>query len=105
MAILSYRALALWLLGRPVAALDDAEHAIQNAREIGHAGALLYALFWASLPYFYCGNYLTANALINELVALADEKGVSYWKMAAMVVHGFLFAETKQSGVIVSFGA
>ena len=36
-AILSYRSLALWLLGYPEAALADAERALKHAREIGQA--------------------------------------------------------------------
>ena len=43
-AILSYRSLALWLLGYPEAALADAEHALKDAREIGQAATLMYAL-------------------------------------------------------------
>ena len=49
-AILSYRSLALWLLGYPEAALADADHALKDAREIGQAATLMYALFHASLP-------------------------------------------------------
>ena len=44
MAILSYRSWALWLLGYPEAALADAEHALNDAREIGQAATLMYAL-------------------------------------------------------------
>ena len=33
-----------WLLGYPEAALADAEHALKDAREIGHAATLMYAL-------------------------------------------------------------
>ena len=47
-ATLSQRSLALWMLGYPEAALADAEQAISNAREIGQAATLMYALFWAS---------------------------------------------------------
>ena len=43
-AILSFRSLALWVLGYPEAALADAEHALKDAREIGHAATLMYAL-------------------------------------------------------------
>jgi predicted ATPase/class 3 adenylate cyclase len=96
-AILSYRPLALWLLGYAEAALADAEHALDDAREFGQAATLLYTLFWASLPYFYCGNYLTANAMADELAELADEKGAFYWKLAAMVVRGFLLAQTAKA--------
>jgi hypothetical protein len=27
----------------------------------------------------FCGNYTEASALLNELVALADEKGAAFW--------------------------
>jgi hypothetical protein len=51
-SILSYRSWALWLLGYPGAALADAEQALNDAREIGQAAALLYALFHTSFnPY------------------------------------------------------
>ena len=43
-AILSYRSWALWLLGYPEAALADADHALKDAREIGQAATLMYAL-------------------------------------------------------------
>jgi predicted ATPase len=44
------------------------------------------------LPYFYCGDYVTANALADELVALADEKGAFFWKAFGMMNQGWLFA-------------
>ena len=91
-AALSWRSMALWLLGYPAAALVDADHALKDAREIGQATTSLYALFWASLPYFYCGDYVTANALADELVALADEKGAFFWKAFGMMNQGWLFA-------------
>ena len=50
-AILSYRSLALWLLGYPEAALADADHALKDAREIGQAATLMYALSYASLTH------------------------------------------------------
>ena len=43
-SILSYRSLALWLLGYPEAALADAERALKDAREIGQAATLMFAL-------------------------------------------------------------
>ena len=46
MAILSFRSLALWLLGYPEAALADADQALKDAREIGQAATLMYALSW-----------------------------------------------------------
>ena len=47
-AILSFRSLALWLLGYPEAALADTAQALNDAREIGQAATLMFALFHAS---------------------------------------------------------
>ena len=47
-AISSLRSWGLWLLGYPEAALADASHALKDAREIGQAGTLMYALAFAS---------------------------------------------------------
>ena len=84
-AILSYRSLALWLLGYPEAALADAEHALKDAREIGQAATLMYALRPAPFTHIHCGNYAAANAQSDELVALADEKGALFWKAFGMM--------------------
>ena len=46
-AALSFRSLALWLLGYPEAALADIDHALKDAREIGQAATLMYALVHA----------------------------------------------------------
>jgi predicted ATPase len=40
----------------------------------------------------HCGNYPAASALIDELIALADEKGTPYWKATGTVLRGMLFA-------------
>ena len=96
-AILSFRSLALWLLGYPEAALADADHALNDAREIGQAATLMFALAHASLTYIYCGNYATANALIDELVALADEKGAVFWKAVGMLCQGCVICPDRQS--------
>ena len=50
-ATLSYRSLALWVLGYPEAALADAEHALREAREIGHAATLMHALDHACITH------------------------------------------------------
>ena len=93
-AILSYRSLALWVLGYPEAALADARNAVKDAREIGQAASLMYTLFHASVTQIFSGNYTKANALVDELTALADEKGVLIWKALGLVHKGWLFALT-----------
>jgi Adenylate and Guanylate cyclase catalytic domain len=71
---LGFRSLALWLLGYPVASLADAAEALKEAREIGHAGSLMFAL-WMGFISVLCGDFLAAIAQADELLALAESKG------------------------------
>jgi class 3 adenylate cyclase/predicted ATPase len=93
-AILSYRSMALWLLGYPEAALADTGQALKDARETGHAATLMYALTYTALMNIECGNYAAAKAQLHELVALAEEKGTLQWKALGMTVQGCLLALT-----------
>jgi predicted ATPase len=93
-AIFSYRAWALWSLGYPEAALADTDHALKDAREIGHAATLMVALGYALPTYIYCGDYSAANAHADELAALADEKGAMLWKAVGMLNQGCVSALT-----------
>jgi len=54
---------------------SDAERALKSAREAGQATTLMYALFPASIKHIYCGNYAAVYAQLDELIALADERG------------------------------
>jgi len=91
---LSYRSWALWFLGLPQAAVADTDWALRDARAIGQAASLMYALTHASLTQTFCGNYAIANAITDELVALASEKGTVFWKSQGMALHGQLSALT-----------
>jgi predicted ATPase len=89
MAVLTHRARALWLMGYPEAALADAERGLRDARDVGNAATLMYALAFASRTYNECGKYASARALIEELIALADEKGSSFWKASGILGRSF----------------
>ena len=93
-ATLAFRSLASWMLGYPMAALADTEQAISNAREIGQAATLMYALAVASFVPVLCGSYTTAKALLDELLPLAEDKGTSWWKAFGMMEQGWLLALT-----------
>jgi len=92
MAVLCYRAFALWLLGYPEAAFADADHALKDAREIGQAATLMHALTFTSWTLIHCGNYAAANALLDKLITLADEKGAPLWKALGMMNQGCVMA-------------
>jgi hypothetical protein len=93
-AILSFRSLALWLLGYPKAALADVEHAVRGAREIGQAATLMTTLTLTTFSFIFCGDYATAKTQSDELILLTDEKGGLYWKPLGMMNQGWLLALT-----------
>ena len=69
-----------WLLGYPEAALAGVGQALKEAREIDHALTLMFALVWALNAHFYRGNYATAEALADELVAWQTKKAAPFGK-------------------------
>jgi hypothetical protein len=74
-AALSYRSRALWLLGYSGAALADAEHALSNAREIGQAAPLMYALAVTSFTHILSGSYATANMQSDWVIPPTASQG------------------------------
>jgi predicted ATPase len=78
--ILCYRSYALWLLGYPQAALADVDRAVKEARDIGEAATLMFALVQFSWPYAWTGNDVAAERLLREAIALAEETGATQWK-------------------------
>ena len=96
-AILFQRALPLWMLGYPEAALADCGQAMEDAREIGLATTLMPALLYTSIIHILCGNDAIANRQANELVVLAGEKGSALWKAFGVLLQGVLLALTGRS--------
>jgi predicted ATPase len=93
---LTYRSLALWVLGHPDAALKDAMQAVKDAREIGQAVTLMHALGMPTWTHIICGNYAEAAAHEREVVALADEKDALFWRAQATFSRGWLLAVTNK---------
>jgi predicted ATPase len=94
MAALCFRSWALWMLGYPDAALLDAEQGIQEAREVGQAASLMYALYVTSFTHIFCGKYPAARLIIDELAALADEMRSPFWRAGGHFVQGWLVGLT-----------
>jgi predicted ATPase len=100
-SILSFRSIALWVLGRPEAALTDVNQVIKDAREIGHPPSLMYALAVTSVTQLLLGNYDAAYAQADEAVAVAEEKGAPYWGGWGRTERGCVLALTgKASGAV-----
>jgi predicted ATPase len=96
-SILSDRSWTLWLLGYPETALRDADDALKNAREVGQAATLMFALEFVTTTSTFCGNHAAAAAHAQELVALAKEKGSLMWKAYGMAHHGSALTLTGRS--------
>ena len=88
------RSWALWLLGYPEAALSDAEHALKDAREIGHAGSLMFALAITSRHPYFCGNYATANTHPKNSSLWRTKKAPLLWKAVGKMNEGSILALT-----------
>ena len=89
---LSLRSMTLWVLGYPQAALADANIAVKQARQIGQATTLMYALCCTSIALFQSGNYETTATQLKELMALAEEKNATFWKALGTVLQGSFLA-------------
>ena len=100
-SILSFRSWLLWFLGYPEAALSDANHALEDARNIGQAATLMMALTCTGFTHRLARRYATASLLFDELLALAEEKGAAYWKAVGTVLQGELSALTGRASFAV----
>jgi predicted ATPase len=70
---------------------------LKDAREVGQAATLMFALSDAPFTHIHCGNYAAANAQADEVLALADEKGTLTWKALGMIYQGYVSALTGKS--------
>jgi hypothetical protein len=54
----------------------------------------MFALYAVGGNHAFCGDYTAANTLLDELVALAGERGALYWKALGSAARGWVFALT-----------
>jgi predicted ATPase len=101
MAILGYRSQALWLLGYPEAALADTKNALGDAREIGQAATLMYALERATFTAIHCGDYVAAEKYSDELIALGHERATPIWKALGIIRQGSILSLTGKASEAV----
>jgi class 3 adenylate cyclase/energy-coupling factor transporter ATP-binding protein EcfA2 len=92
-ATLSFRPLALWLLGYPKTALLEADRARVAARETDHIPTLLLALSSTGLTHICCGDDTTAIVHLEECIALAQGKS-PFMKSFAAGQRGCVLAHT-----------
>jgi predicted ATPase len=88
----AWRSHANWQLGYPDAAKADLERALGDAREVGDAGTLLYALMLTTATHWCLGEDSVAKARANEILALAEEKDALFFKAVGAAWLGVSFA-------------
>jgi class 3 adenylate cyclase/predicted ATPase len=93
-ATLTFRPLAQWLLGYPKTALAEIDRGLDAARETDHVPTLLFALCCTAFTHICSRDYAVANAHIDQCVALAEEKGVPFWKALSTAHRGCILALT-----------
>ena len=99
---ISWRALASWILGYSEAALADLDAALAMARRIGRAVDLMFVLIGTQPTRIHSGDYATARAQLDEGLALASEKGASFWRAMGTMFEGCVFALTGEPAAAVS---
>jgi hypothetical protein len=77
------------------------DQALKDAREIGHAASLMYALAIPLITHLLLGNYAAATAQADELVAVAEEKRAALWKAFGTRLQGCVLAETGKASEAV----
>jgi class 3 adenylate cyclase/predicted ATPase len=90
--ILTFRSIALTLLGYPKAALVDIHAALSDARKIGQFGTLMHTLVWTCAVGIFCRQYTMVRMAADEIVALAEEKTALSWKAIGKLEQGRLMA-------------
>ena len=101
-ANMGFRSLALWLLGYPEKALADANRALKDAQEIGQAATLMFALNYTAKTQIHCGHFAVANSLLEQVIALADQKGAPYWKGFGMSEQACVLLATGDTSAAVN---
>jgi predicted ATPase len=89
-----------WLLGYPEAALHDADCALAEARETGHAATLMFTLNFPIMINTYCGHYNAASEHLEELAALAEEKGARFRKAEGVLRQGYILTMTGAANAV-----
>jgi predicted ATPase len=100
-ATMSFRSLALWLLGYPERALADANRVLKDAQEIGQAATLMFALTYAAKAQSHCGHFAHANSLLEQVIALTDQKSAPYWKDFGMSEQAYAMVATGHTSAAV----
>ena len=89
---------ALWLQGRPEAALTSAHDALRMARDAQHPFGIAVALHFLSLLHQFREEHALAKQTAEDLILLAREHQFPFWIGLAQMTHGGALVELGQIG-------
>jgi class 3 adenylate cyclase/DNA-binding SARP family transcriptional activator/tetratricopeptide (TPR) repeat protein len=89
LSALSLAACCLWCLGYPDQAVERHQEVLALARELGHPFSLADVLFWAGCVLTEMRrDWQALRGYTEELVRLADEKGMAAWLLIGTTFQG-----------------
>ncbi|MBV9287694.1 MAG: AAA family ATPase [Hyphomicrobiales bacterium] len=91
---LADRAVCLWLLGYPDAALKDCEQALLGARESGNFASFAHTVPATAFVQLGCGRYDLTIALADELEGLSRERDLALFASSGKLIRGSVAART-----------
>jgi predicted ATPase len=81
----------LWLMGYPAQAGNLTADILADARRLGHAHSLGYALFFSGITLqMFCGNLAATREHTREMLELANQHGLALWSVTGSIVQAWL---------------
>jgi predicted ATPase len=94
-----YVGLALWNLGHPTEALQQAQEAVNLSRALGHQHTLAVAIFFEIKISQFCGDVQNILEKASELIKLCRDEGFTLWRIAGEAFEGWALTKMGQEAV------
>lgn len=88
----TYLALTMWLLGFVDQAAAHNREVLRMGREVEHALSRGHALFFAAAHAHFRREWAELQSLSDELVAFAEDRELTFWLAAGLILQGRMMA-------------
>jgi class 3 adenylate cyclase/predicted ATPase len=93
-AIRTHEALALWTLGYPDQARKKMDHALETAESLSrHPFTVAFAHYFDAWLHKLCRDEELAERATNVAIAICDDLGFPFWKLASATLRGSILTE------------
>jgi len=90
---LAFGAVALWLLGYPVRAIEWSREAVARGTALGHPTTLALAQYFATVLWQYCRDPISVREGAEATSAIGIEHGLSLWQANGRIMGGWARVE------------